>query len=597
MLGYMEQLYEEFGLDILVPHLGYKLRDKVKFKGESIDYDEMTKFVIHNKKVYPAFVAKHMNLCGTKHTIDGTAELIVGLATMLNRVCDMTTMPGCAIMEDLANVCELKLQDVLKYNRSSDNWYVGGDIVVDSLRLLRCSKFGQGFNMTKRFVSTLFALYKINRKAFFEVMLQTMQVGYTYIFLAAVDPTSEWYINDELPKIAGSYTYDEYKDRHFSKVVCSCGTTTLKLTEGQEVSIDLFYILTGYLYKTFAKGISRSNISYENAWDEHVFPELEKWFWNAVGTDRLGRYIKTGDSTYMTKISPYAPHSTTELDSIYELLDTEDITVFGNQVPKYIVENLACSIGGEVDMSKHLGAESPNTVNYFDAHALMDGLGVLLYYTDTETFDEQIIDTVVTDTGINEKTDELLEQIDALGVECSGTQRKLKAMTDKCNFLTEELEKAKKSHGYTLAKQQDKFDKLMSDYEKLKTQFASFFNDDSFEDLDDETEQVASVSIKEMIDYLKDYRIMIVGGHESRVRELTDSGLDIIWLRGQNELKGTAPNCDFILICTQFISHKVVYAMRKNYRDQADCIAYFNGVNYEAMLMTLYTKVKTWMEG
>lgn len=595
MLDFMERLCADYHLDILVPPLGYKLRDKIKFKGQSVDYDEMTKFVIHNKKIYPAFIAKNMKLDGTKYTIDGTAELIVGLALTLNRICDMCSLSVGFVLEDIVLGCELKLEDVLKYNRDSDNWYVGGDVFVDSLRMLRCSKPLMGFDTAKRFVSTLFALYKVNHKAFFEVLLQSMQMAYSCISLYALDPSAEWLKDSSIAMLPEGSSHEDYVERHTTKITYSDGKNIHTLTDGGEVSIDLFHLLTGYVYKTFAV-ISRENIQYSKFWDIGIFPEFENWFWGAVGQDRLGRYLKTGNPQHLMQ-GNFTSDYVSVLDSIYEFMDTDLIPIGNTTAPRCVVENFACFLGGEPDMTAVPEGDFPFSVNFFDAHALMDGLGILMYYTDTEAFDEEIENSLSSEYGMEDKTNELLEQIDSLGVECSGVQRKLKVMTDKCAVLTEELDKTKKSYEYSLAKQQNKFDKLSTEYEKLKAQFVSFFNDDSFEDLDDETEDVAPVSQEEMIDYLKDYRVMVVGGHNSKVQELIDSGLDIIWLRGQNELNGTPPNCDFILICTQFVSHKVVYAMRKNYRDQADCIAYFNGVNYEAMLSALYTKVKTWMEG
>lgn len=595
MLDFMERLCDEYHLDILVPQLGYKLRDKIKFKGQSVDYDEMTKFVIHNKKIYPAFIAKNMKLDGTKYTIDGTAELVVGLALTLIRICDMCSLTTSSVMEDIALECELKLEDVLKYNRDSDNWYMGSDAFVDSLRLLRCSRPLMGFSATKRLVSTLFALYKVNRKMFFEVFFQSMQMGYSCILLYAFDPGANWLKASSVSMLPEGFSPEDCVERHTTKITYSDGKNTYTLTEGGEISTVLYHLLTGYIYKTFAV-VSRENLQYEGFWDIGIFPGFENWFWGAVGQDRLGRYLKTGNPQHLID-GDLCSDKATLLDSIYEFMDTDLISVGDYTVPRYIIENFACFLGGEPDVTKILEEDFPFSVNFFDTHALMDGLGILMYYTDTEAFDEEIENSLASAYGMEDKTDELLEQIDSLGAECSGVQRKLKAMTDKCTSLTEELNEAKKSYEYSLAKQQNKFDKLSAEYDKLKAQFVSFFNDDSFDNLEDETEEVAPVSQEEMIDYLKDYRVMVVGGHSSRVQELIDSGLDIIWLRGQNELNGTPPNCDFILICTQFVSHKVVYAMRKNYRDQADCIAYFNGVNYEAMLSALYTKVKTWMEG
>ena len=105
-------------------------------------------------------------------------------------------------------------------------------------------------------------------------------------------------------------------------------------------------------------------------------------------------------------------------------------------------------------------------------------------------------------------------------------------------------------------------------------------------DLSDDVETI-EVSLEEMIDALKDKRIVMIGGDRSKslTKTFEDWGFKSFINMTGNVRRA---DCDYLVICSVLCSHSDVYQAERMIRGQNSVELFVNGVNAEMILRTLW---------
>jgi len=104
-----------------------------------------------------------------------------------------------------------------------------------------------------------------------------------------------------------------------------------------------------------------------------------------------------------------------------------------------------------------------------------------------------------------------------------------------------------------------------------------------------------NVSIEDMITYLNNFKLCLVGGRMELPGKLESMGLhNVIQIDHRRAVSSTPEACDFYCINTAFVSHKLVRNVQSRYPSLVNRMFYYNGTNVENLIKSAYSFVKQW---
>ena len=120
--------------------------------------------------------------------------------------------------------------------------------------------------------------------------------------------------------------------------------------------------------------------------------------------------------------------------------------------------------------------------------------------------------------------------------------------------------------------------------------FISNIYSENDEDIDTENDATEfEVSIEEMVNYLNNFKFLMVGGRFELLQKLNDYGwTNVDQFDGRKHL-GAAQlqSSDFYVLNTKFLSHKVTCKIASNISD-FETMMYYNGTNPEKLIKACY---------
>lgn len=100
-----------------------------------------------------------------------------------------------------------------------------------------------------------------------------------------------------------------------------------------------------------------------------------------------------------------------------------------------------------------------------------------------------------------------------------------------------------------------------------------------------------------MLDFVNQFRLVIVGGIDSLQGRMEDAGFTNFYIiASKYSNSGIEANGDFFCVCSKFISHQDVYAVESQHKDQLNRFFYFNGTNVNVLLRVCYDFMKSCLD-
>lgn len=227
-------------------------------------------------------------------------------------------------------------------------------------------------------------------------------------------------------------------------------------------------------------------------------------------------------------------------------------------------------------------------ITYEEAWATVTSLVGNLYYTKLKTLDK--IDSL--EHKIVQLEDNLAHFKEKArsaknGVSSAAALNEKDAEIAKLNARIAELERINVSKTNIIADKDEELKNLRLELE------AVWGTDEAVLEADTDT-----VTLSDKIDYLNQFNVLFVTGaegFESRLSELGMNSFRVLNSCGVAINNNTKYKADFVIYCTNFMSHSVINMAKAAYSKDAECL-YYTGTNNEKMLCWLYDRVKTFME-
>ena len=159
--------------------------------------------------------------------------------------------------------------------------------------------------------------------------------------------------------------------------------------------------------------------------------------------------------------------------------------------------------------------------------------------------------------------------------------------------LLEDRDKRIKELEYQLSVKSGIIENMTQELKEEKTKNRNIFLEETVEDEDFASE--TSISQAEMIDYLNNFRILMIGGRNDLLDKLADMGWTNVDQITKENTNAVTAKADFFCVNTKFVAHRLVCMVESAYPDRRDQMLYYNGTNPDKLIQICYQFVKNWM--
>lgn len=580
----------------VVPIIKVKFRDNLCLYGKKLPYEDFTKFVVRDGKYLPLFYVKDVHkddLIIDMHPLIsiGAIELLALDANLgdlsIRDFCRSVSGENLIDTKDKLKMVENAVSDKGIYENSNEL------LILSAMRsdYVTCSftTMGTGINLLtcaylsdkKLYAKAIMDLVKFSHK--YSRVFTGGEIGMRSFTTLDVRMLSAG-LNGGIPKSSLNpkrigYTIPGMSKKHY---ISSC----------RGLGIYAFLILAACIWEKFSEPVSKSLAS-SDAITQGYKDQLQSCFKGCLGDDFIGSYYKTGvfnikkyDKTTALPIilQNHVPMNPT---SVYKLED-------GSKVVRDAYENdILFKKAHRVAYRGVDGFIYRNSGTYYTD--LDDLLGCayrcFLAYGDDGSEDEKRW-LKAHGKRLSEEYDQRLKSAsNRLQERYKGEIETLKESHQK---YCESADKKVEELSNIIASKSDIISKLTAELKEMHEKFDSYYCEG------DESESVLEdgvVSLEEMVAYLNEFKLTMIGGRIDILQKLQEYGCTgVVQVDSETALKGTTQNTDFFCINTQFVAHKVIRLVESRYKCQKDQMFYFNGTNTEALIKSAYDFIKKWMD-
>lgn len=602
MLNLFKEFNETAGglIESSIMSLPVKFRDQLCFKGQKVDYDNLTKFVLRKGKYLPL-------LCTPKQEeddviIDMYPLICVGMAEILAisaQVGDTTIRKfEAALYTD-----DILFSDIERYSRFNKFLSVSEDCFktnkdeISIILSLRTDYANCCFESIRRITAMMIACKHSNPKLFCEFILESMKFAYSNCSLFTTPL-------EKLAGIKGSSTND--LERYSLKDVVTLSSISPKrigytvpntkskkyISSCRGLGIYAYLILFFSIYEKF--GVVNSSYTIDIGICDDSYKELlQKKFIDCLGDDYVGRYYRNGK----TKFREYDSDTVSSLDYSGNIGGSSSIPYKlsdGRLISRDAYENdLLFRRANRVTYNKVTdGLFLRNTNIYYVDIFLLDGLyhSVVKFSAIKSDAFTNIVDkfklhereTMITKEQFDNEMDKL----------CTRYNNMLQNVQESNKKLTEDYEAKIKEYERIIASKSNIIDNLTENLRDANVQLQSYYSDDCCEEVVEPT-----ISLQEALNYINQFAVVLVGGRNDILPKLEEIGwLNVRQISDQNILNSTPIKADFFCMNTKFISHKIVRSVESKYQDQKSQMYYYNGTNVENLVFCTYEFIRKWVE-
>lgn len=611
------------------PHLSYKVRDNLQINGKRIPFADITTFVLKDDFYLPAFCCDEVKEDDVK--IDMIPFLCVGIS-------ELTAMN--ITKESFDKELPVDLLDLIKwdYYDLEDYKRVRNELSQDSLTDNKNPMYIP-LNMTSRFVDyryewicecaqSLYLQSKLSEREFMSSLMDCVDGLYDtglpfFLGISMTDKerlgSNQLNLFDGLkpnsPKqahhedLASCVLDTEHKNTLYSlfpnlqqypkegmvfkKMGYCVNDDKYFISDCRGLSIYAFLIVMYAIYEVFGdtkilgSHILEHGIDHDEV-NDCLSYNLLSCFKNCLGNDFIGKYFELG-RFHISKCS---------YEGNYYVIGHMRSVATGSKmikgVPKQQYEN-------EIVFRKAFGMQK--TANYNrDGH---DDTGIhyfsvfeLLGFLDRSFNVDTVVDAAESQRLISDTERQIKklisenERLTSIAADYKQLKSK-EAEKSEYQKLLEDRDKRIKELEYQLSVKSGIIENMTQELKEEKTKNRNIFLEETIENEDFASE--ISVSQAEMIDYLNNFRILMIGGRNELLDKLADLGWTNVDQVTKENTNAVTAKADFFCVNTKFVAHRLVSMVESAYPDRRDQMLYYNGTNTDKLIQVCYQFVKNWM--
>ena len=611
------------------PHLSYKVRDNLQINGKRIPFADITTFVLKDGFYIPAFCCEEIKEDDIK--IDMIPFLCVGIS-------ELTAMS--ITKESFDKELPVDLLDLIKwdYYDLEDYKRVRNELSQDSLTDNKNPMYIP-LNMTSRFVDyryewicecaqSLYLQSRLSDREFISSLMNCVDGLYNtglpfFLGISMTDKerlgSNQLNLFDGLkpnsPKqahheaLASCVLDSEHKNTLYSlfpnlqqypkegmvfkKMGYCVNDDKYFISDCRGLSIYAFLIVMYAIYEVFGDTKILSSHILEHGIDHDEINDclsynLLSCFKNCLGNDFIGKYFELG-RFHISKCS---------YEGNYYVIGHMRSVATGSKmikgVPKQQYEN-------EIVFRKAFGMQK--TANYNrDGH---DDTGIhyfsvfeLLGFLDRSFNVDTVVDAAESQRLISDTERQIKklvsenERLTSIAADYKQLKSKEAEKSDYKKLL-EDRNKRIKELEYQLSVKSGIIENMTQELKEEKTKNRNIFLEETVENEDFASE--ISVSQAEMIDYLNNFRILMIGGRNDLLDKLADMGWTNVDQLTKENTNAVGSKTDFFCVNTKFVAHRLVCMVESAYPDRRDQMLYYNGTNPDKLIQVCYQFVKNWM--
>ena len=611
------------------PHLSYKVRDNLQINGKRIPFADITTFVLKDGFYIPVFCCEEIKEDDVK--IDMIPFLCVGIS-------ELTAMS--ITKESFDKELPVDLLDLIKwdYYDLEDYKRVRNELSQDSLTDNKNPMYIP-LNMTSRFVDyryewicecaqSLYLQSRLSEKEFISSLMDCVDGLYNtglpfFLGISMTDKerlgSNQLNLFDGLkpnsPKqahheaLASCVLDTEHKNTLYSlfpnlqqypkegmvfkKMGYCVNDDKYYISDCRGLSIYAFLIVMYAIYEVFGDTKILGSHIFEHGMDydevnDCLSYNLLSCFKNCLGNDFIGKYFELG-RFHISKCS---------YEGNYYVIGHMRSVATGSKmikgVPKQQYEN-------EIVFRKAFGMQ--RTANYNrDGH---DDTGIhyfsvfeLLGFLDRSFNVDTVVDAAESQRLISDTERQIKklvsenERLTSIAADYKQLKSKEAEKSDYQKLL-EDRDKRIKELEYQLSVKSGIIENMTQELKEEKTKNRNIFLEETVENEDFASE--ISVSQTEMIDYLNNFRILMIGGRNDLLDKLADMGWTNVDQLTKENTNAVGSKTDFFCVNTKFVAHRLVCMVESAYPDRRDQMLYYNGTNPDKLIQVCYQFVKNWM--
>lgn len=613
----------------IIPDVKYHLRDTyISVNGKRISYADLTGFIVKDGDYIPVWALK--NFSDNEKVIDFYPLLNIGLAEYINLISKDYDILG-ALYDELcltyARLRNSKKFDIFTPIVNAEEYIFSNNIFeIMAMTSIRSSFVTNRNNMVKIVSNLLNVLRILDLKEYTKVLLDVMHSCFDL---------SRFCVLSQGTRLKGSMVDLEFEDCEdvaemfkslkFGKISYTTPDKSKKhyISDGRGLGI---LALTIFIYHFYIYG---DNSFIEDCEQSPVFmPEIinfsdymnliQKKFKRCLGDDWCGRYysfkkVKFCLGSKPTEKLPLAIDDLKSLD--YEkfdrLIDLEeeqesyltDYTQTGIYKNYLYVQEYTCADGSQIQRGLY-----EDKILFKRAYGVsfnkedLSCRFVNCYYTGFTDLDHAVSLAFKSSPQVNSTNEQDIMKIKSEWEQES--ERKLSRQKALYEDKIVENNAKKEKELSDLQNKINQLESLLSSKTNIITQLSNEIKglNQKLESYYDEEKvimlsQKQNLSIEDMVTFLNDYTITLVGGRmelNSKLKALGCTG--IVQVDRSSNCNGTIGVSDFFCINTRFVSHNLCERIKSRYINQEDCFFYYNGTNPESLIHACYDFVTHWLE-
>jgi len=596
ILGLCTSEYEKYYADLYskLPGIKVKFRDELSFSGKKYDYKDLSKVWIVNDKnnyIITPMIFNDSSIIKSNYTeVDYAGIYAIGLAELLYLVLSSSIeQDGGDQIRNLAelfdNLCaeQFKTFDDIKsicnafFDTKISTQY---DKTLNLFFSMRTDYSKFAYRHVMRYATLLMVLWLKDPKLFWEIFFEVMYYSLP-MYLILLDDLIK---REDGTSHLINYWLKKDSDLHFQKIGYSSpdGNTTKYITDCRGVAIysclSLYY---GFCYNHGFNPSNRTVLSYNNS---DAVKYLIIKISECIGNDYQSKFLM-GEGLDEPCQFDLRDSYHSDIQKIIYNKHTSD------KIPKDLYEDLLLFSYAyqSIDDYVEIKAKSTDvTMHYASVHDIFQTIGYILY--------NNYFKILASDVSKYEDTIKNLEtQNKRLSNELAKTKCKIEDIVnnstnnsevDQLNVKITELQRI-------IDSKTDIIEQLNIENKELNLVISNIYSDDDL----DETLDEEDVSLDQMVTFLNEFKILMVGGRYDLLSSLAKyNWTNLEQFDGRKNL-GTSQltKADFYVLNTKFISHKVTWKVESDVND-SEVIMYYNGTNPEKLIRSCYKFVKEFLE-
>ena len=611
------------------PHLSYKVRDNLQINGKRIPFTDITTFVLKDGFYIPAFCCEEIKEDDVK--IDMIPFLCVGIS-------ELTAMS--ITKESFDKELPVDLLDLIKwdYYDLEDYKRVRNELSQDSLTDNKNPMYIP-LNMTSRFVDyryewicecaqSLYLQSRLSEKEFISSLMDCVDGLYNtgLPFFLGISMTDKERLGSNQLNLFDGLKPNSPKQAHhealascvldtdhkntlyslfqnlqqypkegmvFKKMGYCVNDDKYYISDCRGLSIYAFLIVMYAIYEVFGDTKILGSHILEHGMDHDEINDclsynLLSCFKNCLGNDFIGKYFELG-RFHISKCS---------YEGNYYVIGHMRSVATGSKmikgVPKQQYEN-------EIVFRKAFGMQRTanyNRVGHDDTGIHYFSVFELLGFLDRSFNVDTVVDAAESQRLISDterQIKKLVSENERL-ISIAADYKQLKSKeAEKSDYqkLLADRDKRIKELEYQLSVKSGIIENMTQELKEEKTKNRNIFLEETVENEDFASE--ISVSQTEMIDYLNNFRILMIGGRNDLLDKLADMGWTNVDQLTKENTNAVGSKTDFFCVNTKFVAHRLVCMVESAYPDRRDQMLYYNGTNPDKLIQVCYQFVKNWM--